>query len=164
MYFYDRASMQEHHQVGGGLRYVACGERMMMLLELPPGATVPTHGHPHEQLGIVLEGEFELVVGSERRHMQAGDMHIIPGGVPHQAVGSEEKARFFDVWSPPRETLLDGPISAPDRHTFSASRGASRSRDNRPGPPCYPARTGPHGPPVAASIPTDGHRPGAQSL
>jgi quercetin dioxygenase-like cupin family protein len=108
MYFYDRASMQEHHQVGGGRRYVASGDRMMMmLLELPPGAVVPMHSHPHEQLGIVLEGEFELIIGSERRDMKAGDMYIIPGGVPHQAIGSQKKALFFDVWSPPREELLD---------------------------------------------------------
>ena len=108
MYFYERGSMQEHQQVGGGLRYVARGERMMMLLlELPPGATVPAHSHPHEQLGIVIEGEFELTIGDERRRMKAGDMYIIPGGVPHQAKGSDKKAVFFDVWSPPREALLD---------------------------------------------------------
>ncbi len=108
MYFYDRGTMQAHHQVGGGLRYVASGEKMMMmLLELPPGAVVPMHSHPHEQLGIVLEGEFALVIGGERRDMKAGDMYIIPGGTPHEAIGSAKKTLFFDVWSPPREKLLD---------------------------------------------------------
>ena len=108
MYFYDRGNMQEHHQVGGGMRFVASAERMMMmLLELPPKANVPLHSHPHEQVGIVIEGEFELTIGTERKRMKAGDMYIIPGGVPHQAIGSDKKALFFDVWSPPREKLLD---------------------------------------------------------
>ncbi len=108
MYFYDPSNMQEHRQVGGGLRYAASGERMMMmLLELPPGAVVPMHSHPHEQVGIALEGEFDLIIGGERRRMRRGDMYIIPGGVPHQALGLDQKAVFFDVWSPPRETLLD---------------------------------------------------------
>lgn len=108
MYFYDPSNMQDHRQVGGGMRYVASGERMMIMkLELPAGATVPMHTHPHEQVGIVLDGEFDFIVGTQRRRMKAGDMYIIPGGVPHQAIGLDKPAVFFDVWSPPRETLLD---------------------------------------------------------
>ena len=35
---------------------------MLNLIEFEPGATVPLHSHPHEQLGIVLEGMQALVV------------------------------------------------------------------------------------------------------
>jgi len=79
----------------------------MLLLELPPRAVVPMHSHAQEQLGIVLEGEFALAIGSERREMKAGDMDIIPGGVPHEAIGSGKKALLFAVGSPPREKPLD---------------------------------------------------------
>ena len=101
MYSYDRANMQGHHQVGGGMRSVASGETMMMLLELPPRASVPLHSHPHEQVGIVIEGEIELTIGTERKRMKAGDMYIILGGIPHQAVGSDTKARFLPGPRPP---------------------------------------------------------------
>jgi len=108
MYSYEPSTMQKHEQEGGGTRYVATGDRMMiMLLELHPGAVVPLHSHPHEQAGIVIEGEFDFIIGTERRRVKPGDMYIIPGGVPHQAIGSDRKAVFMDVWSPPREVLLD---------------------------------------------------------
>jgi quercetin dioxygenase-like cupin family protein len=74
----------------------------VMLLELPPRAVVPLHGHPHEWLGTALEGGFELIIGGGRGNTKTGDMSIIPGGVPDQAIGSEGTALFFDVWSPPR--------------------------------------------------------------
>ena len=35
---------------------------MLNLIRFEPGATVPLHSHPHEQLGIVLEGMQALVV------------------------------------------------------------------------------------------------------
>ena len=38
---------------------------MINLIELEPGATVPLHSHPHEQLGLVLRGMQALVVDGE---------------------------------------------------------------------------------------------------
>ena len=35
---------------------------MINLIELEPGAVVPLHSHPHEQLGIVLRGMQALVI------------------------------------------------------------------------------------------------------
>ena len=35
---------------------------MLNLIRFEPGATVPLHSHPHEQLGLVLEGMQALVV------------------------------------------------------------------------------------------------------
>ena len=35
---------------------------MLNLIRFEPGATVPLHSHPHEQLGLVLEGMKALVV------------------------------------------------------------------------------------------------------
>src|SRR5262249_50334763 len=37
---------------------------MLNLLELEPGAIVPAHSHPHEQLGLVLRGLLVLTVDS----------------------------------------------------------------------------------------------------
>ena len=38
---------------------------MINLIDFEPGATVPLHSHPHEQLGIVLRGMQVLVVDGE---------------------------------------------------------------------------------------------------
>jgi len=104
MYFYDRGNMQVHHQVGGGLRYVASGEKMMMmLLELPPGAVVPMHSHPHEQAGFIVEGEMEFTISGEKRRLQKGDFFFVPGGTPHTGTSGPKGAVVLDVFAPPRE-------------------------------------------------------------
>jgi mannose-6-phosphate isomerase-like protein (cupin superfamily) len=67
------------------------------------GATVPTHQHPHEQMGMGLEGEFRLVIGDEERIIRAGDAYLIPSGVEHSATAVGGPARALDIFSPPRE-------------------------------------------------------------
>jgi quercetin dioxygenase-like cupin family protein len=66
------------------------------------GAEVPTHQHPHEQMGVGLSGEFELTIGGETRVIRQGDAYLIPGGVPHSARSLSE-SRALDVFHPIRD-------------------------------------------------------------
>ena len=75
---------------------------MLNLVELEPGAGVPTHSHPHEQLGHVLEGELELTIAGEPHVLVPGDAFQIPGGVEHSA-RSEHGCLVMDVFQPVRE-------------------------------------------------------------
>lgn len=80
------------------------GERIMLsFVDMAPHATVPEHEHPHEQMGVVLEGEIELLIGAERRNLAPGDTYLIPGGVRHAAWTHDSSARVLDVFGPPRE-------------------------------------------------------------
>ena len=84
------------------------GERIMLSrLELDAESLVPTHHHPHEQAGILLEGDLELTIGNETRLCKTGDMFIIPGGVPHCARPVNGPALVLDVFSPPREDYAE---------------------------------------------------------
>ena len=84
------------------------GERVMLSrLELEADSVVPTHHHPHEQAGMLLEGEMELTIGDETRLCRPGDMFIIPGGVPHRARPINGPAVVLDVFSPPREDYVE---------------------------------------------------------
>lgn len=67
------------------------------------GAAVPTHQHPHEQMGMGLEGEFELVIGEEARIVRSGDSYSIPSNVPHSARSVNGPARALDIFHPIRE-------------------------------------------------------------
>lgn len=67
------------------------------------GAEVPEHHHPHEQMGMGLEGEFELVIGEEARIIRAGDTYWIPGNTPHRATSVGGPARALDIFHPVRE-------------------------------------------------------------
>ena len=56
---------------------------MLNLITFEPGAVVPLHSHPHEQLGIVIRGEQVLVVGGVEHRLGPLDGYAIPGGVEH---------------------------------------------------------------------------------
>ncbi len=80
------------------------GERLMLCwVELLPGAVLPDHHHPHEQGGVVLEGELTLTIAGVTKRLSAGDGFVIPGDVPHSAVAGPDGARTLDVFTPPRE-------------------------------------------------------------
>ncbi len=83
---------------------LAWGDKLMLsVVELESGSTVPMHSHPHEQAGIVLEGELDLNIGGETRRVRKADMYIIPGGVEHGAVTGKERAVALDIFHPIRE-------------------------------------------------------------
>lgn len=83
---------------------IASGEKLMFsLVTLEPGAVVPEHSHPHEQMGMMVSGEMELTVAGEARRLAGNDIYLIPGGVPHRVVTGPNGAVALDAFSPPRE-------------------------------------------------------------
>jgi quercetin dioxygenase-like cupin family protein len=88
----------------------------LVLVELDPGAVVPTHSHPNEQLGIMVEGSAEFTVGDERRAVGPGGSWRILGGVPHEVVAGPEGAVVIESFSPIRNDWAGlGPSTAPHR-------------------------------------------------
>jgi len=79
---------------------------MLSYVELAPGSEVPTHSHPHEQGGMVVEGQFEMWIGDERKTMGPGEMYMIAGGVPHGGRPVGGRAIVLDVFHPLREEYL----------------------------------------------------------
>ena len=97
------------------------GERgMLNLIRFEPGSTVPLHSHPHEQLGLVLEGMQALVVDGVAHELGPFEAYVLPGGVEHSA-------------------LLRARGSARARRLRPAARGLPRAVERRarlrPGPP-----------------------------
>jgi quercetin dioxygenase-like cupin family protein len=94
-----------HHTIFPGVDiFTTSGEHMMLsLVEMQPHAVVEEHSHPHEQLGLMLEGEADFMIGGVRMHVTAGQMWRIPGGVAHSVVAGERPVRAIDVFHPPRE-------------------------------------------------------------
>ena len=83
---------------------IASGEKMMLsLVTLAPDAVVPTHSHPHEQMGFMVSGTLEFTIEGETRVLSGNDMYFVPGGVPHAAKGGPGGAEALDVFSPPRD-------------------------------------------------------------
>lgn len=79
---------------------------MLSLVELDEGAVVPTHSHPHEQMGMLIAGTLEFTVAGVTRKLVAGDRWRIPGGVPHSVKAEGGPAKALDVFHPIRADYL----------------------------------------------------------
>jgi quercetin dioxygenase-like cupin family protein len=98
------------HELAPGVRMSPLfGEGAMLnLLDFDPGARVAEHSHPHEQLGLVVEGELTLEIDGIPRRLLPGHAYQIPGGVPHAAWTEEDmRCRILDVFQPVREDFLE---------------------------------------------------------
>ena len=65
-YFVSRADCSRHEIFPGVNIFTTAGERMMLsVVELAPHSVVQPHSHPHEQMGLLLEGELTFTIGGE---------------------------------------------------------------------------------------------------
>ena len=88
---------------GLAMQSVTGGKLMANWVTIEPHRTVPRHQHPHEQLGVMLEGALELTIGDETRVLRPGDAYTIPPDLPHSAATRGEGCVVLDVFTPPRE-------------------------------------------------------------
>jgi quercetin dioxygenase-like cupin family protein len=59
-------------------------ETVVAMIEIPPNMDVARHTHPGPEIDYVLEGEVNLIVGSDpAKTYKAGDSFVIPQGTPH---------------------------------------------------------------------------------
>lgn len=81
---------------------------MFLLVEIAPGGTVPEHSHPHEQMGICLNGKAEFRSGEEKTLVEEGTFYWVKPGEKHSVVSLvDEPSLFLDVFSPPREDYIE---------------------------------------------------------
>src|SRR5690349_19046467 len=94
-----------HHTIFPGVDiFTTAGEKMMLsFVEFQPKSEVKPHAHPHEQMGLLLEGELTFIIGDERHVVQPGEMWRIPGGVVHSAIAGDKPVKALDVFYPIRD-------------------------------------------------------------
>ena len=103
-YFKDARSRDSMQLVEGARTRTFWGERITLsMVEIDANSEVPMHTHPHEQAGILIEGELEMGIGGEVKVLKPGDMYIIPGDVEHYARCGDTPALALDIFSPVRE-------------------------------------------------------------
>jgi len=90
-------------------QFVHGAQSMLARLELKKGCIVPRHAHPNEQISYITEGALRFLLGPEdspeERIVRAGDVLVIPGGLPHSAEALEDTVDF-DVFAPPRQDWI----------------------------------------------------------
>ena len=58
------------------------------LVDGPPGGGAALHTHPYEEVFVTLEGEATFTVGDDTIEVSAGQIVVVPAGVPHKFVNS----------------------------------------------------------------------------
>jgi len=103
-YFVDKKDCT-HHRIfpGVDIYTTTCQQMMLSLVEMQPHAVVEPHSHPHEQMGVLLEGVADFTIGDQQTRVTAGQMWRIPGGVVHKVVALDQPVRALDVFHPPRD-------------------------------------------------------------
>jgi len=66
------------------------------------GSTLPEHHHIHEQISNVLEGEFEMTVGTITQLLKPGMVAVIPSMAVHSGKAVTD-CYILDVFNPVRE-------------------------------------------------------------
>lgn len=90
--------------LGEGIRFKPIFGRNLLFnyVFFEPNSVAPLHQHPEEQIGTVLEGEYEFEMNGEKRMIRPGDVYVVPPHVPHTARTFEKSCFAVDIFSPPR--------------------------------------------------------------
>lgn len=90
--------------------FITGSQAMIARVDLKKGCIVPRHSHPNEQIAWIAEGALVFSLGEEgaekRVTVSAGEVLVIPGGLPHSAEALEDTVDY-DIFAPPRQDWID---------------------------------------------------------
>ena len=81
------------------------GSMMTVQFDFERGSVGYLHTHPHEQVGYVAAGRFEITLAGEKSIIEAGDTYYVPTGVEHGVVALIDGV-LIDVFTPQREDFI----------------------------------------------------------
>ena len=88
-YTYDPDEIDRRELAPGVFLRTMWGEKIMMsVVEIAANSEVPMHQHPHEQAGMVLEGEFDFTIGGVTTRVRGHLHHPRRGGALRQGYRS----------------------------------------------------------------------------
>ena len=100
----SRATLPDFNAAPGiTMQSFSGGALMANWVTIAPGQAIPTHQHPHEQIGVILEGGMELTIAGETRTLRPGDAYSVPPHLPHGGRAMSAGCLVLDVFTPVRE-------------------------------------------------------------
>lgn len=104
MPFYTQGDREGRELFEGIVARTYWGENLLLaVVDVTADGVVPPHSHPHEQAGIILEGEVIFTIGGQTQRLKPGDVYVIPGGVEHSVTAGDMPCKVLDIFSPVRE-------------------------------------------------------------
>ncbi len=103
MGYLDLKDIEEREIVPGyRAKFVHSEDMTLAYWDVDPGAELPEHSHPHQQIANVLEGKFEFTVDGDTQVLEPGMIAVIPGGVAHSGKALTP-CRLLDAFHPTRD-------------------------------------------------------------
>jgi quercetin dioxygenase-like cupin family protein len=87
-------------------RMLNCEKMTIARVYLKRGAIVPRHSHVNEQITFILAGALRFTLDDGEVVVRAGEVLLIPPGVPHAAEAIED-TDDLDVFTPRRQDWID---------------------------------------------------------
>ena len=80
---------------------------MLVYITAQPGAVVPSHSHPHDQIGTCVQGGGELLSGGKKHKTLPSTAWTIPGDEVHEWKNTSDGVTILiECFAPPREDYL----------------------------------------------------------
>ena len=76
----DGANEFQGHHLGVGVSFI--------VVDAPPRRGPKLHKHPYEEIFVLHEGTATFTAGDETIEARAGQVVVVPAGVPHKFVNS----------------------------------------------------------------------------
>jgi quercetin dioxygenase-like cupin family protein len=92
----------EPFEIFPGVMLHAIGGEQVLLCRVSyePGKSVQRHAHEHtEQVMVIVDGEVDVTIGNDQRHLRVGDVCVMNRGVEHELY-SESGVTFFEALAP----------------------------------------------------------------
>jgi quercetin dioxygenase-like cupin family protein len=108
-YWASWSDLPEREVLPGNFRTAVTGKEMgLNRIRWVHPTVLPLHTHPDaEQAMVLTSGRIAFTVAGEETELTAGDVIVIPRGVPHSGRSIEGEASFIEVFAPTRiENLL----------------------------------------------------------
>jgi quercetin dioxygenase-like cupin family protein len=85
----------------GVMLHAIGGEQVLLCrVSYEPGKSVQRHAHEHtEQVMVIVDGEVDVTIGNDQRHLRVGDVCVMNRGVEHELY-SESGVTFFEALAP----------------------------------------------------------------
>ena len=87
---------------GYSAQFIHTEHMTFSFLNVKAGSPSPEHSHPQEQVAMVMEGEFELIIEGVPTRFGPGTVMVIPPNVRHGGLAITD-CTLMDVFTPVRE-------------------------------------------------------------
>jgi quercetin dioxygenase-like cupin family protein len=105
--FWSPGNLTPRKIADGVTAKIIYGDKVMLsLVTMEPDAIVPTHFHPHEQVGMLVSGTMEFAMAQDILPLSGNAMFLVPGNAPHALKAGPHGAVVIQAFSPPREDYM----------------------------------------------------------